>query len=220
MLVAVVMTMRRMVVVVVVVVTRVGAVVMRLVVVVIMVMMIMISSRTVIVTMDPAMTIGAAFRMERSIDRHDIGAELDQHVLDDMVAADTQAIAQQFGRQMPVAQMPGEAQQMGAVLAADLDQRFRRCLDGNDAAILQQQAVAMLQRDGAGQIEQELGPAFRGHGDAAPVPRIEIKHDGVGRGLRPKSGGIDGNGAGHTVNSSWRLAGNVASNSNAMPGVI
>lgn len=152
----------------------------------------------IVVAVHPAVAIGAAFGMEGGVDGHDIGAELDEHVLDDVITADAQPVAEQFGRQVPVAEMPGEAQQMRAVLGADLDQSLGRRLDRDDASVLEQQAVPLLQRHGLGQVEQELRPALGGHGDAAPVPRVEIEHDGVGRRLGPEAGGIDGEGADQT----------------------
>jgi len=158
----------------------------------------MLSMVVVVMAVHTAVTIGTAFRMEGRVDGHDIGAELDEHVLDHVITADAQPVAEQFGRQVPVAEMPGEAQQMRAVLGADLDQSLGRRLDRDDASVLEQQAVPLLQRHGLGQVEQELRPALGGHGDAAPVPRVEIEHDGVGRRLGPEAGGIDGEGADQT----------------------
>lgn len=151
----------------------------------------------VVMAVHTAVTIGAAFRMEGRVDGHDIGAELHEHVLDHVITADAQPVAEQFGRQVPVAEVPGEAQQMRAVLARHLHQSLGRRLDRDDAPVLEQKAVALLQRHGLGQVEQELRPAPGGHGDAAPVPRVEIEHDGVGRRLGPEASGIDGEGADH-----------------------
>mgnify|MGYP001156229831 CR=1 FL=1 len=159
----------------------------------------------IVMAVDATVTIGAAFGMEGGVDRYDIGAELDEHVLDDVIPADAQAVAEQFCRQMPVAEVPGEAQQMRLVLAGHLDQRLGRRFDSDDAPVLEQQPVTLLQRHGLGQVEQELGPALRGHGDPAPVPRVEIEHDGVGRRLGPEAGGIDGEGADQASLRSDRL---------------
>lgn len=159
----------------------------------------------IVMAVDAAVTIGAAFGMEGGVDGHDIGAELDEHVLDHVITADAQAVAQQFGRQVPVAEVPGEAQQMRPILGCHLDQRLGRRLDRNDAPVLEQQPVTLLQRHGLGQVEQEFGPALRGHGDPAPVPRVEIEHDGVGRRLGPEAGGIDGESADQASLRSDRL---------------
>src|SRR5208282_4951533 len=53
--------------------------------------------------------VGAAFRVERGLDRHDAGAQSFCHVLDHRVAADAQSLRGEFGRQVPVAEVPGDA---------------------------------------------------------------------------------------------------------------
>lgn len=174
-------------------------------VVIVRVMSVFVLMVVIVMAVDATVTIGAAFGMEGGVDRYDIGAELDEHVLDHVITADAQAVAEQFGRQMPVAEVPGEAQQMRPVPAGHLDQRLGRRLDRDDAPVLEQQAVALLQRYGLGQVEQEFGPALRGHGDAAPMPRVEIEHDGVGRRLGPEAGGIDGESADQASLRSDRL---------------
>src|SRR3546814_14613472 len=57
------------------------------------------------------LAVGAAFRIERRIDCLHGGAEALQHVDDDMVIADENAIRVNFSRKMPVAEMPGEPRQ-------------------------------------------------------------------------------------------------------------
>ncbi len=59
--------------------------------------------------------IGPAFRIERRFDGDDPRAETLHHLLDDMIAPDTQSLAGNLCRQMTVAEMPGE----GAPDAAD-----------------------------------------------------------------------------------------------------
>src|ERR1700676_954682 len=69
--------------------------------------------------------IGAAFGIERRLDLDDAGAEALYHRLDDVIAPDPQALRHDLGRQMAVAEMPGEANQMLRIAAPDLDQRLR-----------------------------------------------------------------------------------------------
>ena len=53
--------------------------------------------------------IGAAFGIERRFDLDHARAEPLHHRLDDMIAPDPQAFWHDLRRQMPVAEMPGEA---------------------------------------------------------------------------------------------------------------
>lgn len=146
---------------------------------------------TVIMAVDAPVTIGAAFRIERSLDGRDRGAEAFQHGLDDMVSADAQLLAEKFGRQVAVAEMPGDPHEMGGVAGRHLGQRLRRRLDGDDAAVLEQQPVAMAQRNRVRQVEQEGRAAFGRHRDAPAMAGVEIEDDGVDGGLGPQAGGID-----------------------------
>ena len=125
--------------------------------------------------------IGAAFRVERRFDRDNRGAESPRHVLDDMIAPDAQALGQQFGRQMAVAEMPGDAHQRGQVGAADLGERLGRGDNLDDAAILQRETVAGAQHHRFGQIEQESEAAHASHRDATAIAFVVVEDDRVGR---------------------------------------
>jgi len=129
--------------------------------------------------------IGAAFGIERRLDFDDARAEALDHLLDDMVAADAQALRHDLGRQMAVTEMPGDPHQMERIGAAYLNQRLGRGDHFDQAAILQHQRIAAAQRDGVFEVEQEFQPARARHRHPPPVPVVEIEHDGVGGGVRP-----------------------------------
>ena len=135
--------------------------------------------------------IGAAFRVERRLDRHDAGAEPARHLLDHRVATDAQAPAGQLGRQVTIAQMPGDAGQRRRVGGANLGQRLRRGDHLDDAAVFQFQPIAGAQHHRFGQVEQEVEATHAGHGEAAAVAVVVIENDGIGRFLRPLTGGND-----------------------------
>jgi hypothetical protein len=97
---------------------------------------------------------------------------------------------------MPVAEMPGDPDQMQRIGAPDLDQRLRCCNHLDQPAILQHQRIAAAQGDRVFEVEQKFQPAGAGHRHPPPVPVVEIEHDGVGRCLCPamltfNSGGAD-----------------------------
>ena len=62
-----------------------------------------------------------------------------------MVAPNAEVRAQQLHRQMPVAKVPGDADQCGGVMGVDVQQRLRPGLHQDDPAVIQQQAVAVAQ---------------------------------------------------------------------------
>ena len=100
--------------------------------------------------------IGAAFGIEGLVDMGDGGAEAREHLLDHMVAADEQPVAGKLGRQVAVAEMPGEADEMGGVPRPDLGEWLGCGLHRDDTAILQEKAVAVMERRGLGQVEEEI----------------------------------------------------------------
>src|ERR1700675_1309000 len=90
----------------------------------VMIMMIMMIMRAVIVCrmgmsmpgirclMGMAGGISAAFGVERRLDLDDARAEPLHHFLDDMVAPDPKTVARDLRRQMTIAEMPSEANQV------------------------------------------------------------------------------------------------------------
>ena len=132
-----------------------------------------------------ARRIGAAFGIERRLDLDDPRAEPLHHRLDDVIAADAQALRHDLRRQMAVAEMPGDPDQMQGIGAADFEQRLRDRHHLDQPSIFQHQRIAAAQRDGVFEIEQEFQPAGARHRHPTPVPVVEIEHDGIGRGLRP-----------------------------------
>lgn len=129
--------------------------------------------------------IGAAFGIERCLDLDHLGAEALHHLLDDMVAADTQPLGHDLRRQMAVAEMPGEPHQMAGIGTPDFDQRLRRCDHLDQAAVFQHQSVAAPQGDGVFEIEQEFQSARPRHRHAATMTIVEIENDGICRRLCP-----------------------------------
>ena len=63
--------------------------------------------------------IGAAFGIERRLDLDHPRAQPAHHRLDYMISPDAQALGHDLGRQMAVAEMPGDADQMLRIVAAD-----------------------------------------------------------------------------------------------------
>jgi hypothetical protein len=170
--------------------------VMTMVMVVAVIMRAMIM-RVMVLGMRMGSGIGTAFRIERRLDLDNARAEPGHHRLDDVVAADPQALRHDLGRQMAVAEMPCDPHQMERIGTADFDQRLGGRDHLDQAAIFQHQCVAAAQGDGVFQIEQEFQPARAGHRHPPPVPVVEIEHDGIGCGMRPAMLALNFGGADH-----------------------
>jgi hypothetical protein len=132
----------------------------------------------------PAVGVRSALRIERRLDLDHTRTESPHHGLDDVIPANAQVLGHDLGRQMAIAEMPGDADQMVRVMAADFQQRLGRGDDLDQPSVLQHQRVAAAQRDGALEIEQEFEPARTDHRHAAAMPVVEIEHDSVRRCFR------------------------------------
>ena len=151
--------------------------------------------------------IGAAFGIERRLDLDDAGAEPLHHRLDDMISANAQALRHNLRRQMTVAEVPGDPDQMMRIAALDLDQRLGCGNHLDQAAVFQHQRIAAAQRDRMFEIEQELKPAGADHRHPPPVAIVEIEHDGIDRRLAPAILTADLRGADHGETLAvWTLA--------------
>ena len=131
--------------------------------------------------------IGAMFRRKRFGDIADGGAKAFQHAGNDGIPADEDAFRFDLGRQMPVANVPGELDEMFRGAAPHFHQVF---LGGDylgDAAIFQHQPVAMLKLHGLLEIDEHLIAMLKGQQLASEVTFIGIEHNdvegGVAKGL-------------------------------------
>src|SRR5207248_2898032 len=125
------------------------------------------------------LTVGAALGIERRLDLAHLCAEALQHVDDDMVVADQDALALDLGRQVPVAEMPGDPREGRRVAAAHLNQVLLRCPDLDETALLELQPVAGVQHDRLDQIEQEIGATVAKHAQAPTIAVVEQEGDAV-----------------------------------------
>ena len=87
-------------------------------------------------------SIGAALRIERRFNLDHARAEPLHHGLDDMVAPDPKTLSHDLGRQVPIAEMPGNPNEMMGIPAPNFSQRFRGRDDFYEAAILQNKCVS------------------------------------------------------------------------------
>ena len=86
--------------------------------------------------------IGAAFRIERRFDLDDPRAQPLHHRLDDVIAPYATAPFRDLRRQMAIAEMPGDPNQMLRVVAPDLNERLRCRDDFDQPTIVEHQCVA------------------------------------------------------------------------------
>jgi hypothetical protein len=119
--------------------------------------------------------IGAVFGIEWRFDRFDRGSEQLHHVFDHMIASYQNAVGQKHHRQMPIAQMPCDANEVRSRWRSYLSEGLLCCDDANAATIFQEQRIALTKPARAWQIEEEFEAAVPRHREAAPITAIEIE---------------------------------------------
>jgi hypothetical protein len=141
--------------------------------------------------------IGATFGIEWRFDLDHARAQSLHHRLDDMVAPDTQTPRRDLRREMAVAEMPGDPNQMLRIGAANLGQRLRCRDDLDQPFIVEHQRITAVQHRGSFEIQKEFKPARPRHRHPPPVAVVEIEHDCIGRRLAPAMLAADLRGADH-----------------------
>jgi hypothetical protein len=139
----------------------------------------------------PAMAaVSAAFRLKGSLQHYEIRAEPMKHCLNNMVGSNAKNLVPDFGRQMPISQMPGHARKLSGISMPDLDDLLRRGLYLQPPPIFELQPVSVCNRNGLRKIEEDLFASIRHQTDAPAVALLEIEREGSDRlVLWPKPGG-------------------------------
>lgn len=141
----------------------------------VIVLMIMVMIVTVPMAMRTALTIICApFGVKGRTAIHDGGSQAGQHVPNHMIPADQQMIIVDFRRQMAIANVPCQAQQMQTIPAGDPIQILFRRQYLHHPTVRQPQAFAMPQQPRVGQVQQKPDAPMRPHGDTPPIPVISI----------------------------------------------
>jgi hypothetical protein len=142
------------------------------------------------VVMMAVATISAAFGLKRGLHRYQMRSETTQHVLDHMVRADTKNLVSNFGRQMPVSQMPSKTHHLIRIFMPDFDNVFGGGLDPEPPPILELQAVSVGHRNRFREVEKDIFALIRSETNAATMARFKVQSESTRRRfLGPVPGG-------------------------------
>jgi hypothetical protein len=75
--------------------------------------------------------------------------------------------------------VPGEPRQLVHIRRRNLDNRFGTADDPDDPAIVEHDAVAIMEGRGLRQIEQKPRAALTAENDAAAVPLVGVERHGI-----------------------------------------
>jgi hypothetical protein len=142
----------------------------------------------------------AALGLERARDRRYAAALAARQLGEGGIVLDVDRIGVELSRDMPLAEMPGQAHESRRVFRADLEEPLRRGFHLHQAAVLQLHRIAVVERRRLVQIELEFEPAMSPESDVAALTGLVVEPGRIGdpAGL---DGGFadDGGGAQHEV---------------------
>jgi hypothetical protein len=137
-----------------------------------------------------APTVSPAFRLERGLQPCEICSQAKEHALDHMVGSNAKDMVSNFGRQMAISQMPGEAHELRGIFMPDFDDKLRGGFDLQQPAVLKLQGISIGHGNRFRKIEKDLFALIRHQANAAAMTSIEVERKGARRSfLRPMSGG-------------------------------
>jgi hypothetical protein len=96
-----------------------------------------------------------------------------------------------------VADVPGEAQEMGGVIGFDGVEDFLRGEDFEQAAVIELQRAFVVKGDSIGEIDEDFGAVLAGQQLSAEAPFVMGKGDAVYGGATAMMGGQMGDGTKH-----------------------
>src|SRR5579872_1033208 len=138
------------------------------------------------------MAVSAGLRGEGCFDLPDLSAEPACHIRDHVIRANENPLPLDPHRQMPVAEMPGEAAEKLGFARPDLDELLRRRLHLDEAACLEGQPVALIKPMRTREIEQEFLAVIIDEPGAAAMPVIPAeRHRRHPRCAWPMTGRLD-----------------------------
>ena len=123
--------------------------------------------------------VGAGLGLERRLDCGEMRAKAAQHLFQHAIPPDAQPLAQDLNIGVAVSDMPGEPRKLLRTSRRDLDQRLALAGNQDDGAVVEQEAVAVVQHGRVRKIEQDLCAPLAAQDHAATMALIRIEHHPV-----------------------------------------
>ena len=137
---------------------------------------------TVIIVMTIAVVaVRAAFRLERGLHLHKRRSEAVEHLLDHMVGSNAKNPIANFGRQMPISQMPGKAHELIGLFMPYFDDSLRSSLDLQQPSVFQLQGIPIGHGNRFRKIEKDILALIRHQANAPAVARVKIERESARR---------------------------------------
>ena len=131
----------------------------------------------IMVVMVAVATVSAAFRLKGGPAPLKIRSEATEHILDHMVGPNAKNMVSNFGRQMPISQMPSKAHQADRIFVSDFDDGLRSGLNLQPSSVVQLQAISIGHGNGFWKIKKNIFALIRGQANAAAMARVKVESE-------------------------------------------
>src|SRR5262245_48207884 len=121
--------------------------------------------------------VGAAFRLKCRLQMDQPRAEAAEHVFDDVIRSNAKSLVPQFGRHVPVAEVPREPHELTRVVSANIDHRLGCSTNHEPSAIFDLLPIAIAHRRRAVQMEKNFVSLICNQTNPAPMPVVEVERE-------------------------------------------
>jgi hypothetical protein len=122
-------------------------------------------------------TVRAALGLKRRLYLSKVCSKTEQHVLDDMVWADSKPVVSDFRGQMTVSQVPSQAHKLIRIFMPHFDHQLSRSLNSEPSSIFQPQTISICHGNRLGEIEKNFFVLISDQSNAATMPHVEIESE-------------------------------------------
>jgi hypothetical protein len=125
--------------------------------------------------------VSAAFGLERSLHRCQVRSEPMEHSLNYMIGPNAEDLISNFGRQMPISQMPGNTHELIRIRVPDFYNKLRGGLNLQQPSIVELQGISIGHGYRFWKIEKNIFARIRREANAAAMACVEVERDNAGR---------------------------------------
>jgi hypothetical protein len=123
----------------------------------------------------------AAFGLKGCLHLNELRSKAMEHIFDHVVGSNPKNVISNFSRQVPVPQMPREAQELMGIFVSDFDNRFRSSLNLQPPAVFQLQAISVGHGNRFRKVKKDIFSLVHSQANTSAVARIEIKRQSACR---------------------------------------
>lgn len=124
---------------------------------------------------------GGDLRLEGGLNPPHAPAETLRHGFKHVVGADAQLVVKDLHLGVPIAQMPGQSDDIDRAAAFDLGKRFEATAHAHNRTVVQYETIAVVQHGCVQQIEQKPRAALCRQHHAAAMSVVGVENDAIDR---------------------------------------